>query len=142
MFLADKGQGSNEREAYIIVLLAQTEVIFQITDEVIADKIKELSQALWNNKRPESKKSLHFVLPSYGVLETSVYLFGTFVKSSSVSVNHVFLLVSAESWGENRGDEREKEGEYFHFAKEENVVRDFISDGNVNCSALIANLLS
>lgn len=97
MFLADKGQGSNEREAYIIVLLAQTEVIFQITDEVIADKIKELSQALWNNKRPESKKSLHFVLPSYGVLETSVYLFGTFVKSSSVSVNHVFLLVSAES---------------------------------------------
>lgn len=70
------------------------------------------------------------MLRNYGVLKTSVYLFGTFVKSSSLSVNHVFLLVSAESWGENRGDEREKEGEYFHFAKEENLVTDFISDGN------------
>lgn len=71
----------------IMVLLTQSGVITLIADKVLADKIKDLSYTLWNSKPPESKKSLPCVLQSYGVLETSMYLFDTLVKISSLSWN-------------------------------------------------------
>lgn len=128
-----------QREVYIIVLLTQSEAVFQIAEKIIADKINALSHMLWKSKPSESKKSLPCVLQSYRVLKTSVHFFGTFVKSSDLSVNQGVPFIFAAFLWEKNG--RWGRGWIFPFLKRGKFSHTiFILIETINCSAPVLNL--